>query len=287
MSIGYAADAASWDRAYSNRIAVSNTAEWMAETAEKARGFTTDYPFSSRLGIDYAPGLRRDFDIFEPQNVARGTLIFIHGGYWRAGSKEEHHHFAAGALAEGWRVAIPEYPLCPDVRIAEISQLMTQATEAVASHCPDGPIVLSGHSAGGQLATFVVSEGSGLSSETRDRIKLVVSLSGVHDLRPLLFTSDLNGSLHLDQREADGFSPALRRPGHGFELACVCGGAELAEFRRQNALLANIWQGFGLTCSTIEYEGRNHFTLLDLMCDHDSAMTRLLTGRSSQQTARR
>lgn len=285
MGIGFAADAASWDRAYSNRAAVTNTAEWMAETAEKARRFRADHP-SSGQGIAYAPGPRRDFDIFEPGTDALGTLIFIHGGYWRAGTRQEHSHFAAGALAEGWRVAIPEYPLCPDVRVGEISHLMTQATEAIASRCPDGPIVLSGHSAGGQLAAYVVSEGSGLSRETRERIRLVVSLSGVHDLRPLLFTSDLNGSLLLDQREADEFSPVLRRPGHAFELACVCGGAELAEFRRQNALLANIWQGFGLTCSAIEYEGRNHFTLLDLMSDRDSAMTRLLTDRSSQQPAR-
>lgn len=285
MGIGFAADAATWDRAYSNRAAVADTAEWMAETAEKSRRFRTDHP-SATLDVAYAPGPRRDFDIFKPAGTPRGTLIFIHGGYWRAGTRQEHSHFAAGALAHGWCVAMPEYPLCPDVRIGEISRLMTQATDAIAYHCPDGPLVLSGHSAGGQLATYVASEGSGLSRRTRDRIRLVVSLSGVHDLRPLLFTSDLNGSLQLDQREADEFSSALRRPGHAFELACVCGGAELAEFRRQNALLANIWQGFGLTCSAIEYEGRNHFTLLDLMSDRESAMTSLLTDRSSQQPAR-
>lgn len=285
MGIGFAADATAWDRAYSNRAAVANTSEWMAETAEKSNRFRAEHPHS-KLGVAYAAGARRDFDLFEPGTAARGTLIFIHGGYWRAGTRQEHSHFAAGALAQGWRVAIPEYPLCPDVRIGEISHLMTQATDAIAAQCPDGPIVVSGHSAGGQLATYVVSEGSGLSRQTRERIRLVVSLSGVHDLRPLLFTADLNGSLHLDQREADAFSPVLRRPGHGFELACVCGGAELPEFRRQNALLANIWQGFGLTCGAFEYEGRNHFTLLDLMSDSDSAMTRLLTDRAGQYSAR-
>lgn len=281
MGIGFAADAANWDLAYSNRAAVTNTAEWMAETAEKAIRFRGEHQ-SSRLDVAYAPGPRRDFDIFEPETAALGTLIFIHGGYWRAGTRQEHSHFAAGALSRGWRVAIPEYPLCPDVRVNEISHLMTQATEAIASHCPDGQIVLSGHSAGGQLATYVVSEGSGLSRHTRQRLRLVVSLSGVHDLRPLLFTNDLNGSLRLDQREADEFSSVLRRPGHDFQLACVCGGDELPEFRRQNALLANMWQGFGLSCDAIEYEGRNHFTLLDLMSDRDSAMTRLLTNGYGQ-----
>ena len=106
-----------------------------------------------------------------------------------------------------------------------------------------------------------------------------MSLSGVHDLRPLLGTRDLNGVLRMDEAEALQFSPVLLRPKGAFDLSCVCGADELPEFRRLNGLQANMWAGLGLATESLECEACNHFTLLDLMTDPDSALTRLLTGR--------
>jgi pimeloyl-ACP methyl ester carboxylesterase len=244
-----------------------------------AAHFRTVYRGRSEIDLVYGTGTRQTFDIFHPLEGPRGTLVFIHGGYWRASSKEEHSHFAAGPLAAGWRVVFPEYPLCPSVRVADISEGIVQAIDIIVERLPDGPVVLSGHSAGGQLASYAVSRASGLSDQARARIGRTVSVSGLHDLRPLLATTDLNGSLRLDRAEAIRFSSALSEPGHRFELFCVCGGAELAEFRRQNELLANLWNGLGLTTCSAEYPGLNHFTILDLLRDPDSDFTRLLTMR--------
>jgi pimeloyl-ACP methyl ester carboxylesterase len=270
---------ADWDVAYSNRLAVADSAEWLAESAREAARFQADYRGRTEIDLVYGTGVRQTFDVFHPLEEPRGTLIFIHGGYWRASSKEEHWHFAAGALAAGWRVVLPEYPLCPTVRVSEISVGIAQALDVILERLPEGPVVLSGHSAGGQLASYAASGASGLSERVRSRIGRVVSISGIHDLRPLLATVDLNGSLRLDRDEAIQFSPALGEPGHDFELFCVCGGAELAEFRRQNELLANIWTGLGLTTFATEYPGLNHFSILDLLQDPDSGFTRLLTLR--------
>jgi arylformamidase len=268
-----------WDVAYSNRLAVADSAGWLAESARKAARFQADYRGHTEINLVYGAGVRQTFDVFHPLGEPRGTLIFIHGGYWRASSKEEHWHFAAGPLAAGWRVVLPEYPLCPAVRVSGISAGIVRALEVVLERMPEGPVVLSGHSAGGQLASYAASMASGLSERARSRIGRVVSVSGLHDLRPLLATVDLNGSLRLDRDEAIRFSPALGEPGHDFELFCVCGGAELAEFRRQNELLANIWAGLGLTACATEYPALNHFTILDLLEDPDSEFTRLLTIR--------
>jgi arylformamidase len=52
----------------------------------------------------------------------KGLLVFVHGGYWLRFDKSIWSHLAAGALAQGWAVAMPSYDLCPAVRIADITQ---------------------------------------------------------------------------------------------------------------------------------------------------------------------
>ena len=215
--------------------------------------------------------------MYEPCGPAKGTLIFIHGGYWKASVKEEYRYLAAGPIARGWRVVFPEYPLCPEVSIAEIANGLVPAIEQCAVRWNDSPIVLSGHSAGGHLATYLVSAQSGLSSHAVNAIRRVVSLSGLHDLRPLLRAEELNAVLGLDARTACELSPVLRQPAGDFDLVCACGAAELDEFRRQNRLLADIWFGLGIRTTACEYPAMNHFTLLDPLARADSELSALMT----------
>jgi len=36
--------------------------------------------------------------------------VFVHGGYWMKFAKSDWTHFAAGAVAHGWAVCLPQYP---------------------------------------------------------------------------------------------------------------------------------------------------------------------------------
>lgn len=265
-----------WETAYSNRKAIPDMAEWLADASRKSGRYLQSFDAAKNLGLPYGPGDRQKIDILSPPKPA-GTLIFIHGGYWRASSNADHYHFAAGAVQRGWQVALVDYPLCPAVRISDISAGVVQAVARIVDDAGSGPVVLSGHSAGGQLASHVVSSRSGLPDEARRQIVRVVSLSGLHDLRPLVNAHDLNRDLRLTEDEAARTSPALDRPGHAFQLFCVCGGGELPEFRRQNELLANVWTGFGLPTSASELGEVDHFRLLDAMTHPDTELTRLLT----------
>ena len=55
-----------------------------------------------------------------PAKRARGTLLFIHGGYWRALDKADHSFVAPLFVDAGLAVAVINYDLCPDVTIATI-----------------------------------------------------------------------------------------------------------------------------------------------------------------------
>jgi arylformamidase len=139
----------------------------------------------------------------------------------------------------------------------------------------EGPLFLAGHSAGGHLVTRMISATSPLPDDVRSRIQHTVSISGLHDLRPLIKAA-MNAELRIDEAEACAESPALLAPMPNARLTCWVGSAERPEFVRQNALLANIWIGLGATTCVIEEPGRHHFDVIDGLADPDHQLTRSL-----------
>jgi arylformamidase len=266
-----------WELAYSNRRAVPDVLDWLERSAQDSAEFVSHFRGGIQRDLAYGAHPRERVDLFEPERRALGTLVFIHGGYWRASSKESHWHFGQGMLERGWRVAHVEYPLCPQVAIRDIADSTRRAVDFLADRIPSGPIMMVGHSAGGHLATWLASDQGGLRSSTRDRINRVVSLSGLHDLRPLVQAQGLNADLKLDPDEAQRLSPVFARPARSFDLLCIAGGHELSEFRRQNRLLANLWSGLGVASRAVEIRGANHYTLLDHLRNAASPMVGLMT----------
>jgi hypothetical protein len=137
--------------------------------------------------------------------------------------------------------------------------------------------MLSGHSAGGHLASRMVSATSPLPEIVRHRIRNVVSISGVHDLRPLMKTS-MNVTLRIDEAEALAESPALLRPMANARITCWVGGSERQEFLRQNALLANVWTGLGAKTAEVVEPDRHHFSIIDGLTDPGHHLTQTLLG---------
>jgi pimeloyl-ACP methyl ester carboxylesterase len=169
---------------------------------------------------------------------------------------------------------MPSYTLCPDIRIRGIVREIAAAIETAAGLVA-GDLHLIGHSAGGQLVSRMTSEAAPLSTGTLSRIRHVLSLSGLHDLRPLMSTA-MNAQLQIDEAEAVAESPALLRPVEGTRLTCWVGAMERAEFLRQNALLANIWTGLGATTTTVVEPNRHHFNIVDGLADPEHPLTRTL-----------
>ena len=134
-----------------------------------------------------------------------------------------------------------------------------------------GPVALTGHSAGGHLVTRMICTSSPLGEAQRRRIAKVVSISGLHDLRPLLRTA-MNDTLRMDDRMAREESPALLSPIDGARVVAWVGGAERNEFRRQAQLLANIWLGLGAATGYVEIPDRHHFDVIDDLADPQSAL---------------
>ena len=268
-----------WDDAYANGVNIPRGERWPAAWAEPARAFRERLASAGRARLDlvYGGNPRNRFDLFLPDGVPKGLVVFVHGGFWLRLDQSFLSHLAAGPLAHGHAVAMPAYTLCPDIRISGIVAEIGRAVEAAAAMV-EGPVRLAGHSAGGHLATRMICADSPLPETVRARIVNTVSISGVHDLRPLTRTK-MNEKLGIDAAEAAAQSPVLLEPARGARLACWAGAAERSEFLRQNALLANIWTGLGATTFAFAEPDRHHFDVVDGLADPAHALTAtLLTG---------
>lgn len=256
-----------WDDAYANAVHIPDGETYPSRWAAKAEAFRTAHPPEI---LRYGPHPREAIDLFSPKGAARGLLVHVHGGYWRTFDRSDWSHLAAGPLARGWAVAMPGYALAPEARIGAITRAIARAVTAAADRIA-APIRLSGHSAGGHLVTRQVCADTALPAPIAARIAQVFSISGLHDLRPLLGLT-LNGDLCLDAAEAAAESPALLWPRPDTRVHAWAGGAERPEFVRQAALLANIWSGLGIEAQLTIEPGRHHFDVIEALEDPDSAM---------------
>lgn len=256
-----------WDDAYSNGIHIAGGQDYPSRWEDASAAFRARMMATGRAEIDlaYGEGERHKLDLFHPEGFAKGLVVIVHGGYWLAFDKNRWSHLAEGALAHGYAVALPSYSLCPAVKIGSIVREVARAVEWAADRI-GGPIRLTGHSAGGHLVTRMICKDSPLAASVQARITRTVSISGLHDLRPLMQTA-MNGDLAIHPQEALEESPALLLPMPAANLVCWVGGAERSEFLRQSALLTNIWTGLGAaTALTIEPD-RHHFNIIDGLKD--------------------
>lgn len=265
-----------WNDAYANGQNIPGGDRWPEAWVGPAGAFREKVAAAGRASLDVAYGEKpRNFlDLFLPAERPKGLVVFVHGGFWLRLDKSYFSHFAAGSLEQGYAVAVPSYTLCPDIRIGGIVREIAAAIGAAAGLVA-GPLMLTGHSAGGHLVSRMVSATTPLPAGHLRRIRRVVSISGVHDLRPIMRTA-MNEKLSIDEAEALAESPALLRPAEGVRLTCWVGGNERAEFVRQSELLANIWTGLGATTSLVIEPDRHHFTILDGLTDPEHALVRTL-----------
>lgn len=265
-----------WDDAYTNGANIAGGDRWPDAWVAPANAYREERTAVGKAQLDLAYGERprNRFDLFLPDAEPRGLVVFIHGGYWMRFDHRFWSHLAKGPVERGYAVAMPTYTLCPENRIAGIAAEIGQAVEKI-SGMVDGPIHLTGHSAGGHLATRLSCTDSPVAKAVLSRVRNVVSISGLHDLRPLMRTA-MNETLRIDRAEAMAESPVFLDPVEGVRVTCWVGGGERSEFIRQSRLLANVWVGVGGATAYVEEPDRHHFNIVDGLADLSHPLTRIL-----------
>ena len=250
-----------YDRAYANAPFIPDADAFPPRWARDAATFRAALGQRARTAIPYGPKARNHLDLFLPEAAPRGLLMFIHGGYWLKFDRETWSHLAAGALMRGWACAIPSYTLAPEARIRAMTAEIERALEVAAGLVP-GPVVVTGHSAGGHLSARMGCADVALSAA----VKRVVPISPLSDLEPISLTA-MNDNLRLDPEEIAAESPARLKLRSEVEAHVWVGAEERPAFLWQARLLSEAW-----SCPWTPESGRHHFNVIDGLTDPNSAL---------------
>lgn len=258
-----------WDAAFANMAHIPDTPQIVAAWSARSETFRAAAPPRE---VAYGTSARQRLDLFTPpQDAPKGLFMFVHGGYWQKFDKSCWSYLAAGALARGYAVAIPSYTLAPEARISEMTREITAALDCAAALVP-GPVVIAGHSAGGHL---VARQGCAGGDVLAGRLRRIMSISGLHDLRPLVETG-MNDTLRLDADEAQAESIITHAPRLDVALHFWVGAGERPEFLRQNRLAGEIWGQKGADLRETYDPGHHHFSVIDGLAEPDSPITAAL-----------
>lgn len=269
-----------FDRQYNARASVQDPQAYLSRYAQESQA-ALSLPSAVR-DQRYSPRATDVLDIYLPQLAeapqsitAKGkgapVFIFIHGGYWRALSKQDSAFMAPALTQAGAIVVVPDYDLAPAFALDHIVDQMRQAfawvVNNIAIYGGDARnICVCGSSAGGHLVGMLLAKGW---QQDYDLPASAIpasafALSGLFDLQPLL-TTHINGWMALDDAAAIRNSPRFALPDlstHGqCQLRVACGEFESREFHRQSREYLAAWQARCLPGAWVEAPATNHFDL--------------------------
>jgi arylformamidase len=270
------------ERGYNNRAAVPDYERWLTYyTTASARVRAALAPKELR----YGPAPKETLDLFLPAGRARGTFVFLHGGYWRMLDKSEFSFVATPFVAAGFAVAVVNYDLCPSVSIATIVDECRRAIvwlvrEGAAHGADPARIVVGGHSAGGHLTAMLFTTDWSAWGLPDNPFVGGITLSGVHDLAPLLLHSGNATDFKLDAAEAERLSPVRLAPRTRAPLLMAAGADETSEFVRQTQLLWDAWPANRLVGAraAMLIPDRNHFNVVVDLADPASELAKVTLG---------
>src|SRR5215467_3356394 len=145
---------------YNPRVSVPEYPELAKVRSAQARKVRENA--KSWLNIAYGPSPRERLDIYAADRPAGPVLVYIHGGYWRTGSKDDNCNFAPAFVQRGATVVLVEYDLCPKVTVTDIVRQTRSAISCVYRNIirysgNPSKLYVSGHSAGGHLTAMALA----------------------------------------------------------------------------------------------------------------------------------
>lgn len=152
---------------------------------------TSGYRMQS--GIAYGEHPRQRLDLYLPLAADKPApvVVFIHGGRWREGAREDYRFLAQALTSIGAVVVIPDYRLFPEAHFPAFVEDNARAVRWTADHIAaeggdPGRIFVMGHSAGAQIAALLALDPRYLQAQGFDNRSLrgLIGLAGAYDFLP-------------------------------------------------------------------------------------------------------
>lgn len=218
------------------------------------------------LDLSYGPDPRQTLDLFRTPEERKGAVVYFHAGYWQSRDKSGFRFIAPPLTADGFDVALINYPLSPQMGVGEIVTAASASLTALAAFTGNAPLLLVGHSAGAHIAVEL-----GMAARADCTVAGLMSISGVFDLAPLINTS-VNERLALDAATARAASPLHRVVSGAPPALFAVGALETKAFRDQSGEMFAAWAAAGNAGRHITVPNADHFSILTELCREDGVL---------------
>ena len=265
------------DRQYNSRGTVPDVTVYLREYA--GRSVAAKEALACMENIAYGLGDDERLDIF-PVPGARGptpVLVFLHGGDWRALSKDDSAFAAPAYVGAGAMFVALDFTLVPEATLPDMGAQVRRALywlwQNVALHGGDpSRIHIAGHSSGANLVGQVLMTDWALEfGAPSDLVKSACFMSGLGDLEPVRL-SFRNEKLHLTPEVVAEVSLLRRGAVARCPLLVAVGGNETEDYLRQSREVAEWWMARGAPAEFIAPAGRHHFDAVLEWADPASAL---------------
>ncbi|HEY3153534.1 MAG TPA: alpha/beta hydrolase [Candidatus Binatia bacterium] len=234
----------------------------------------------SWLNVPYGSSPREMLDIYAADKAGGPVLVYIHGGYWRSGSKEDNCNFVPTFTKRGATVVLVQYDLCPQVTVADIVRQTRSAIAWVYKNivrygANPSKVFVAGHSAGGHLAAMALAHDWANEGMPADLMKGAVATSGVYDLDMVMEIS-VQEQVRMTPEIAKQNSPLLHPPRVKCPLVVAVGGAEPKGWQQMSEDYFNYCKQHGMPVEYLIEPDANHYTMSEHLLDDSRPITRAM-----------
>ena len=263
------------------RVAVPDHERWLADDlilSDEIKG-----QLQVHRDQRYGDGPRQLADLFpasRAMNRGAPIVLFYHGGFWRALSKD-HVAFVAGPLAQtGAACVFPGYDLCPSVTlravVTEAKQALLWARQQAARLNADPDrIYVAGNSAGAHLAAMMMAEDWTAHGLARAPIAGAILVTGIYDLRALP-RIQVNEDVRLSAEDIPALSPQFLPLRCSVPTIVAVGAAEPPLWIEQSHRFARKLSAAGADVRLMELSGLHHFSITQSLSDSTAPLTRAI-----------
>lgn len=257
-----------WTKRMDPDVIVSDHIQIVGIESERAKQLV-----DCELAIPYGQKPKQKIDMFGSKSLPKDApvLVYIHGGYWQLLEREKSSYMAP-CLVNAGAVVIPVgYEYAPEARMDEIVSQVKEAVSFIikwAYRRGSRGVYLCGHSAGGHLAAMMLAVDWMVECNlTFDIVKGAILISGVYDLRPILYTT-VNDQVQMNGKSAWENSPcrhveAIAHLSRHRNILIAIAEFDSPAFIKQSQQFEKALDTRGLSTHFVELKGLDHFNIVE------------------------
>jgi acetyl esterase/lipase len=202
-------------------------------------------------------------DVFTP-NAARNapTVVFLAGGRWTSGSKDEYRFVGNTLASQSFVVVIPDYRKYPQVRFPEFVEDAARAVKWVTENIPryggsPDKLFVMGHSAGAHLAAMLALNPAYLKAAGVTKpLRGMIGMAGPYDFMPI--TDPTLRAVFAPPEKFEQSQPIFFVDGRNPPLLLIHGEDDEAVWVKNTRSLAQAVRDAGGPVDTLVYDKMSH-----------------------------